>query len=471
MDRTTFRKAMSPTGLSDGALFDLLPLYEEAMRAAEITTPRRAAAFASQLGHESGGLRYTAEIQTNAPGWTEDRRVYRGRGYIQLTWSSNYRKFGQWCWQRKYVDDPEIFIKQPELVEQPKWGFLASSWYWLYGGPKPGQINGFADQGDIFSVSRCVNGWRVDSQGNAVAPNGWDDRLKRWNNCLPLGDALLPEEHPMPDNRPPFNEFPIWSSNNSSRNGVTIDCFLIHTQEGGGGDDAAERLSNWYKNSNGVSYHYAVSQASDGGVTVVDNVDTDRASWSVLSANPRSINACFAGSYAKWTRDEWLSKAGNAIDVMAYLAVQDAKKYNFAIQVIPPPYTARIPGISDHGYVTKVLKDGDHTDVGPNFPWDVFSAAVKKYASDESATPTPPVTVKRFPDDWSDRELMIELLRQQRGATLEGWPQLGGRTQVDYMAHLGQKIDALAQVVARLAEAELPEPDPAVDDASDKGPK
>lgn len=470
MDRATFRKAMTPTALSDGQLFDLLPLYEEAMRAAEINTPRRAAAFASQLGHESSGLRYTAEIQTDGPGWTPDRRVYRGRGYIQLTWSSNYRKFGQWCKEHGYVSDSEIFVKSPALVEQPKWGFLASSWYWMYGGPKPGKINGFADAGDILSVSRCVNGWSTNEDGTIRIPNGMTDRQKRWDNCLPLGDALLPGEA-MPDNRPAFNEFPIWSSNNSSRNDVPIDCFFIHTQEGGGGDNAAEALSNWYKNGNGVSYHYAVSQASDGGVTVVDNVDTDRASWSVLSANSRSINACFAGSRSSWTREEWLTKAGNAIDVMAYLAVQDAKKYNFAIQVIPPPYTGRIPGISDHAYVTKVLGDGTHTDVGQFFPWDVFAAAVKKYASGEVTKPDVPVTVKRFPDDWTDRELTIELLRQQRGATLEGWPQLGGRTQVDYLAHLGQKVDALAQVVARLAGEDLPAPDPAVDDAADKGPQ
>jgi hypothetical protein len=47
--------------------------------------------------------------------------------------------------------------------------------------------------------------------------------------------------------------------------------FLIHTQEGGGGNSAAEDLANFLANpANPVSYHYTVSQASDGGVTVVD---------------------------------------------------------------------------------------------------------------------------------------------------------------------------------------------------------
>ena len=246
----------------------------------------------------------------------------------------------------------------------------------------------------------------------------------------------LPGGTSVPDNRPAFNEFAIWSKNNGPRS-AKVDCFLIHTQEGGGGDAAAENLAKWFQNANNVSYHYTISQASDGGVTVVDCVDTDRSAWSALSANGRSINLCFAGSRAAWSRTDWLTKAGNAIDVAAYLAVQDAKKYSFPTNVIAPPYTGRIPGISDHRYVTKVLGDGTHTDVGDGFPWDVFTAAVAKYSGAGAPSPTP-VPAKRFPDDWTDRELMVEILRQLRGPTLNGWPQLGGKSLVDAVAALSK---------------------------------
>lgn len=177
-------QAMAPTSLPRQQFADYLPHFAEAMRAADITTVRRAAAWCSQIGHESAGLRYMAEIQTSGPDWSWDRTRYRGRGPIQLTWAGNYRKFGQWCSARGYVTDPELFVNQPELVEQPHWGFLAASWYWLNGGPRPGQINSFADQGDILSVSRCVNGW-VDT------PNGMPDRQARYNTALALGDQLL----------------------------------------------------------------------------------------------------------------------------------------------------------------------------------------------------------------------------------------------------------------------------------------
>jgi N-acetyl-anhydromuramyl-L-alanine amidase AmpD len=239
------------------------------------------------------------------------------------------------------------------------------------------------------------------------------------------------------DNKPAFNEFPVWSKNNSAR-ASKVDAFLLHTQEGGGGDAAAENLAKWFQNANKVSYHYTISQAADGGVTVVDCVDTDRASWSVLSANGRSINLCFAGSRASWTRADWLKQA-KAIDVAAYLAVQDAKKYGFPTNVIAPPYTGRLPGISDHRYVTKVLGDGTHTDVGDGFPWDLFTAAVAKYSGTQ-APPVPPKTVtKVLPKDLTDRELLEQVWDQLRGPGGKGWPQLGGKSLVDFLASLGKE--------------------------------
>lgn len=237
----------------------------------------------------------------------------------------------------------------------------------------------------------------------------------------------LPEDQPV-SNRPPFNEFPIWSKNHSARS-AKVDCFLLHTQEGGGGDAAAENLAKWFQSSNGVSYHYTISQASDGGVTVVDCVDTDQASWSVLSANSRSINLCFAGSRAAWTRADWLKQA-KAIDVAAFLAVQDCKKYGIPIKVVAPPYTGRIPGISDHRYVTQVLNDGTHTDVGDGFPWDVFTAAVNKYAGGAVPPPAPKPGGSPVPDypkeTWD--QLRIE------------WPQLGGQTLVNAVAQIRDAV-------------------------------
>jgi hypothetical protein len=180
--------------------------------------------------------------------------------------------------------------------------------------------------------------------------------------------------------KPDYTELEQMGNSASSRHGARIENFLLHTQEGNG---TAESLANYLDNpANGVSYHYTVR---DG--VVVDVVDTDLASWSVLDANSYTINLCFAGSRAGWSRDEWMARRDD-IRIAAWLAVQDARKYGFDPHVIAPPYERR-SGISDHNYVTRCLGIGNHTDVGPNFPWDVFEADVREFAHGAPAGPPP----------------------------------------------------------------------------------
>jgi len=191
-----------------------------------------------------------------------------------------------------------------------------------------------------------------------------------------LADA--PPEVPTVTNRPNFTELNRIGNSSSSRGGSRITNFLLHTQEGSG---TAESLAAYLNNSNnGASYHYTVR---DG--IVCDVVDTDQASWSVLAANPYTINLCFAGSRASWSRSEWLRLEGD-IAVAAWLAVQDCRRYGFSTAVIAPPYR-RADGISDHKYVTQALGIGSHTDVGNGFPWDVFANYVRSFADGPVAPP------------------------------------------------------------------------------------
>ena len=225
-----------------------------------------------------------------------------------------------------------------------------------------------------------VTGLRARSVYETGYPNDW--------HYLPGPLAVvIPPATSAPDSvAPEYSEIPLWSPSSSSRNGRKVDLFLLHTQEGNG---TAYSLAQYLGNpANSVSYHYTVSQDNTGKVTVVDVVDTDLASWSALSANPRSINLCFAGSRASWSRSEWM-RISKSIEVAAWLAVQDCQKYNIPIKVLAPPYSSNPPGISDHKYVTQWLGDGTHTDVGNNFPWDYFSAAVRKFTT----TVVNPITV------------------------------------------------------------------------------
>ena len=167
------------------------------------------------------------------------------------------------------------------------------------------------------------------------------------------------------------------SDNSESREGADVDLFLLHTTEAGGGED----LIAFMEMAGDRSYHYIVDDDAHGN-TVYDLVDTDLAAWSAKGANHRSINLAFGYSTAAWTREAWIANARNAIRIAAWLAVQDCRKYGIPVVVNSPPYR-ETAGISDHNFATVMLPQtgNTHTDVGPNFPWDLFAADVASFAS------------------------------------------------------------------------------------------
>lgn len=286
------------------------------------------------------------------------------------------------------------------------------------------------------------------SYAQAVQQSAFPDRYdQRFNDAVGLYNRLVSSTGAV-DVRPDFNELEMWCDNCQDRGGATIDLWLIHTQEGGGGDNAARDLAQFLIDSTGgpnpVSYHYTISQASDGGVTAYDVVDTDQACWAVGDANNRSVNLCFAGSSVNWSRQQWMQQ-GKALDVAAYLCVQDCLKYNIKPIVIKPPYPSDPPGISDHKYVTEHLGWGTHSDVGPNFPWDSWGLSVSKWVTTLTAapgpTPTPPPVPAPEspappPPDDPTQNAELETLEQVRGR----WGMLGGQTLVEAVAELRDKL-------------------------------
>ena len=182
MDATTLARAMG--GTADYP--NLVGPMNQAMIAANINTPRRAAMWCAQIGHESVGLRYMEEIASGHAynGRTDlgnihpgDGPRYKGRGPIQLTGRNNYRAFTRWARAAGHTDLD--FEAEPHRLSEPRWGFLAATYYWTVSRP---QINAMADAGDLVGVTRAING----------GTNGIEDRRARYQRCLALGDALLP---------------------------------------------------------------------------------------------------------------------------------------------------------------------------------------------------------------------------------------------------------------------------------------
>jgi putative chitinase len=165
-----------------------------------INTPERVAGFLAQVGHESGGLRFTVEnlnYRADAltrvwpsrfpPGVAEsyamqperianrayaDRMgngdeasgegwAYRGRGLIQLTGKDAYAAFS-------LAADNEALAK-PDLVAEVELAALSAGWFWSSNG-----LNALADAKDIVGMTVRVNG----------GTNGLDDRQMRYSRLI-----------------------------------------------------------------------------------------------------------------------------------------------------------------------------------------------------------------------------------------------------------------------------------------------
>ena len=135
-----------------------LPHIEAAMAEFGIDTPARQAAFLSQVGHESGGLRWLTELWGPTPtqeryegrkdlGNTEagDGYKYRGRGLLQTTGRYNYAKTGE----ALGLD----LLDMPELLATPEAAARSAAWFW-----QAHKLNAPADAGDYVAITRKING-------------------------------------------------------------------------------------------------------------------------------------------------------------------------------------------------------------------------------------------------------------------------------------------------------------------------
>lgn len=127
------------------------------MRENTINTPSRMAHFLAQIAHESGESRYCEEIasgeayegradlRNTQPG---DGKRFKGRGLIQLTGRSNYKKYGD-ARNKDYTTDNHANL----LATDPHTAVDVSCWFWV-----EHDLNTLADRDDVMAVTRAING-------------------------------------------------------------------------------------------------------------------------------------------------------------------------------------------------------------------------------------------------------------------------------------------------------------------------
>lgn len=154
----------------------------------DLDPPHRLAQFVPQIMHESGGLKWKAEIwgptaqqlryeRDFGQAWSRDNqrnRVafnlgntergdgsrFRGYGFIQTTGRANVTAFFRWCDEHRLA--PPDFVKEPQRIGTAPWSVISALWFW-----DTRKLNALADQGETELITIRINGGR----------NGLEDRF------------------------------------------------------------------------------------------------------------------------------------------------------------------------------------------------------------------------------------------------------------------------------------------------------
>jgi putative chitinase len=146
------------TGATNINASKYIDFIDEVLASYDINTPVRIASFLAQVGHESGGLRYTKEIWGPTPAQAGyegrkdlgnievgDGKKFMGRGLLQTTGRANYTKASK-------VMGLDL-LNHPELLEEPKNALKSACEFW-----KEHKLNEIADSGDFKLLTKRING-------------------------------------------------------------------------------------------------------------------------------------------------------------------------------------------------------------------------------------------------------------------------------------------------------------------------
>jgi hypothetical protein len=156
----------------------------------------------------------------------------------------------------------------------------------------------------------------------------------------------------------------------------------LHYTAGSEGPTSAENGAAYDKTrTDGTSTHYFVDSS---GPPVQQVLDDDRSHSAYFHGNEIGIHVEICGTAQ--SRAQWLDATSYAtLCTTATLVREICVRHGFQLRRLTVAETraayygkTRPTGINDHGTVTAAFPEdgGTHTDVGPEFPWDVFMALV-----------------------------------------------------------------------------------------------
>lgn len=176
---------------------------------------------------------------------------------------------------------------------------------------------------------------------------------------------------PLPDRKhdKPWQPGPYCGYHGGQRELSSIRWVVIHDAEGG--------------DAQGVARYGVTTKSASWHVTVDDNVaircagDGTIAYHAYSPANDIGLGLEICG-YAAWTRRQWFVRQAT-LKRAAWVTARWCVKYQ-----IPPRWLSdrellgNKKGVTYHAQITRVLREGSHTDPGKGFPYGYFMWLVQR---------------------------------------------------------------------------------------------
>jgi hypothetical protein len=161
----------------------------------------------------------------------------------------------------------------------------------------------------------------------------------------------------------------------------------LHTSEGA---TTMSSLANWVcQAASQVSYHFCIDNVTKG--LAYQFVDTEYKSWAQAAYNPNGLTACFctpSGASSGWNRDKWLNDQMLAMENMAAVVGDQARKYGIPLVAINTSQAqAGAMGVCQHFNYGSA--GSNHTDCGQGFPLDVLIDLAKGGSAPPVSQPVP----------------------------------------------------------------------------------
>jgi hypothetical protein len=225
-----------------------------------------------------------------------------------------------------------------------------------------------------------------------------------------------------------------------------------HTAGSEGPSSAEDGAAYDQRRTDQTSAHYYADQNS-----IVQCVrTTDMAHTAYPTGNHIGIHYELCGT--RQTREQWLDPASDAtITIAARQMARDASKY-----VIPTrrlradQLRAGAYGFAGHDDITAAFGEGDHTDPGPDFPWDILLARVSAFMGDQ---PMPDILIQRpgHPEVWRANGITRYHIPNEtalaKTRALGGLADNGKIRPENDLDHYGYDIGQAVRLTGELADA------------------